>query len=413
MNRNILIGGAVLSVAIIGAFLWFFLLRPNLNNNDSVSQGTLEVGSSNTTGVSSNTPSINETEPLNIPEPSKASIFRIAEGPVTSATFVQTFNPTTTLARYVLQENGHVLDQPIDIPGSLARAVSNTTIPATARALWGAKGASLLMQYNDDTAIKTVSLIFPQATSSRSNSVLPVKIQFLPNNILDLAVSPDGKQIVYLLEGASGSEGYTANIDGSAAKKLFSFGLSELLVSWPTQNTILLGTKSNQLISGAIFSVDSKSGGIVPLIYGNGLTAIADRAFNAVVYQTASAGAASRSTYLHDLKKGTDVSLSFDPIPEKCTWSNTTTTTLYCAVSVQFVGASYLDLWHRGLASAADSLVSYVLLNNSDAEVVATPGSSDGGEASDILELAVSPDDKYLLFIKKGDRSLWGVRLTQ
>jgi hypothetical protein len=89
------------------------------------------------------------------------------------------------------------------------------------------------------------------------------------------------------------------------------------------------------------------------------------------------------------------------------------TTTLYCGSPVTYVDSTYLDKWHTGLASAADAVISFVPSQNAKTSAVAVPGSSDGGEQSDILEMTVSPDDKYLLFIKKGDRSLWGVRLTQ
>src|SRR3989344_9083519 len=48
-------------------------------------------------------------------------IFKIAEGPVAGATFIQTQNPTTTLARYAMADNGHVFDLGIDMPGAVAR----------------------------------------------------------------------------------------------------------------------------------------------------------------------------------------------------------------------------------------------------------------------------------------------------
>ena len=112
------------------------------------------------------------------------------------------------------------------------------------------------------------------------------------------------------------------------------------------------------------------------------------------------------------MQRGTDVALSFDPIPEKCVWGSLATSTLYCAAPLQRV-ANYLDQWHLGTVSVDDSVVSFTPANNTETNVLAVPGSSDGGVSSDILQLAVSPDEKYLLFVKKGDRSLWGVRLGQ
>ncbi|HEV8677722.1 MAG TPA: hypothetical protein VN701_02735, partial [Candidatus Paceibacterota bacterium] len=315
-------------------------------------------------------------------------------------------------ARYVLQENGHVMDQPIDVPGSLARAVSNTTIPGTQQVVWGNGGSSAFMQYVDSGTVKTVSLIFPTATTSKPAVDQPVEIQFLPDNATAVAVSPDGTQVAYLLQTASGSNGYVANIDGGNAKKLFSIGLKELLLSWPSAHVLLLSTKSAAGAPGMAFSVDAKTGTIVPLIYADGLTATADPSFAEIIYRAESDGAPG--AFLHNIKQGTDVPLSFSPIPEKCVWSNEATSTLYCASPIQYTPGNYLDLWHMGLSSAADSIISFMPSSLSlKTRAIAVPGSSDGGEQSDILELAVSPDGRYLLFITKGDRSLWGVRLPQ
>ena len=159
------------------------------------------------------------------------------------------------------------------------------------------------------------------------------------------------------------------------------------------------------------FSVDAKTGNITPLIYANGLTATADASFNSVLYRAETGDAPS--SYLHNVKQGADIPLSFSPIPEKCAWGNTATTTLYCGSPITYVDSTYLDQWHKGLASAADAIISFVPAQNARSSAVAVPGSTDGGVQSDILEMTVSPDDKYLMFIKKGDRSLWGVRLGQ
>lgn len=397
---------------IVGLLVWFLLLAPR-QTLVSVDQGSTSLGTSNTqsSGVSQTLPTdtTNQTTPIgNI---STQRVFKIADGPVTGATFTQTFNPTTTLARYVLQENGHVMDQPIDIPGSLSRAVSNTTIPGTASVVWGGRGSVAYMQYFDGGVVKTVSLKFPDAATSSRSVTKPVEIQFLPDNVVSLAVSPSGAQVAYLLANGSTGDGYVANIDGGNAKKLFSIGFSQLLLSWPSANTLLLITKSAAGTPGMAFSADVKTGNILPLIYAEGLSAVADALFKNVLYRAESGG--TPASYLHSMQNNTDIPLSFSPIPEKCAWGNLATTTVYCGSPIKYTDASYLDQWHLGAASAADAIISFVPSLNAKTNAVAVPGSADGGVQSDILEMAVSPDDKYLLFITKGDRSLWGVRLGQ
>lgn len=410
----ILIGVLVAAILLSFGLVWFVFLKPapaaKTGNTTTVGLGS---GTTKSVGTSPATTDTNTSQPLAGTQASKQKVFKIADGPVTGAAFIQTLYPTTTLVRYVLQENGHVLDYPLDTPGALPKAASNTTIPGTQKAVWGAHGQTLFLQYLDSDTVKTVSLLFPAATSSRS-SAKPPQIQFFPDTIRDLALSPDGQQAVYLLPAsARGVDGYIAKPDGSDAKKIFSLPLSEMLVSWPAAGTLLLTTRSAAQVPGMVFSADPKSGNVTPLIYAQGLTATANRSFTSIVYQTAAAGQAARHTYVHTVKSGTDAALSFDPIPEKCAWSETSTSTIYCAIPSRYIASSYLDLWHMGAASQSDTIESYTLGVLNRSHDVAEPGSADGGVASDIESLAVSPDDKYLLFVKKGDRSLWAVRLEQ
>ncbi len=294
----------------------------------------------------------------------------------------------------------------LDSAGAIPRALSNTTIPGSVRGTWADSGWSVILQYLDTGAIKSVYLGFPAATST---SGAPVQIKFLPDNILDLASSPDGKNIVYIVPNVAGSDAYVTKPDGTNGKKLFTLPFSQLLVSWPAPNTQLLWTKSAASVAGAAFSVNTSTGGVVPLLYAPGLTVGADRSFTHVLYQNTSG--AETNSYVHNTKTGEDKPLPFEPAPERCVWSKIASSTAYCATPVENAPAAYLDLWHKGAASVADTIVSYNFLTGGS-DIVTTPG-TDGGVTSDIAEMAISQDDRYLVFIKKGDRSLWGVRLTQ
>jgi hypothetical protein len=329
---------------------------------------------------------------------------------------MQATRPTTTVARFVMQQNGHVLDLAIDSPGAVARAVSNTTIPGASQVTWEMQNtaarqmaAGAVLQYLDGSTIKSVALIFPAASTTASSTMpAPGRIQFLPDNIRSLAASPDGLSLAYLVATQSGSDAYVARADGTSPKKLFSLPLSQVNISWPSAQAILAVSAAAMDVPGMAFSVNAVSGAVSPLLYAPGLTATADRGFNQVVYQSVTSQ--DHLTYTHNTKTNLDRPLSFDPIPEKCIWSRLQESTMFCAVPIAYTAPSYLDLWHQGAASAADSIVSYNLITGRT-EIVATPGSADGGVSSDIMQMALSADEKYLLFVSKGNRSLWGVRL--
>ena len=333
-------------------------------------------------------------------------IFKIADGPVAGATLIQITRPaTSTVARFVSQTNGHMSDLVLDSPGAVPKSVSNTTIPGISKVTWSEKGRGALLQYLDQNILKTVHFLLPAAASTTTS---PVRVQFLPEGIASLAVSPDSANIAYLVKTTDGSDGYTANPDGGSAKKLFSLPLSQASVRWPSAGTLLAQSAPAAGVPGVVFSIDAKTGATAPLIYAPGLTAMADRSFGYVIYQTADA---ERSTYVRNTKTGLAKPLSFDPLPEQCAFGSATSTTLYCSAPLAYVPPDYLDLRHKGTTNTALSIILFDLATGRST-IVASPGGTDGGEAADIAEMAISPDEKYLVYIRKGDRSLWAVRLT-
>jgi hypothetical protein len=398
-------GAAAVLAALILLVLFFSTQKPSTALQTSTGS---PFGTGNSIPISNTGDS--GAQATNIPQSGNGQVvFKIADGPIAGATLSQTSYPTTTVARYVLQNNGHIFQVPVNTPGAVPKAISNTTIPGFVRVWWVTGGNGLIGQYVDGGVVKTLYLGLPPQNATTTQ---PVKIQFLPQNITDLAPSPDGTQIVYLLRTASGVDGYTAAPDGTGGKRLFSFPLSEVLISWPSKNAILLQTKSGVGVPGGAFSIAVSSGAITPLVYAQGLTATANRSFSDVLYQTTSAEAPTRSTYAHNIKSGIDRPLSFDPFPEKCLWSALATSTAICASPLQYVAPNFLDLWHQGAASSPDGILSFDLTSGTS-DIIAIPGGSDGGVSSDIAQMALSPDEHYLLFVTKGDRSVWGVRLTQ
>lgn len=411
------IAGGVLFAALL---IWFFFLRsvPELEPAETAAPQTFNQSDVRVDpeGAGAAERDGNAVQERIVSPVSDTKIFKIADGPVAGAAFMQEARPTTTVARFVMQQNGHVLDLPIDSPGSVARAVSNTTIPSIARVAWALQNvggrevaAAAALQYIDSSTIKTVSLAFPAAATSTTAMRAPVRIQFLPNDVLDVAFSPDGNSVAYLLRTAAGADGYVARHDGTNPRKLFSLPLSQATLGWPSSGTLLAASKPAAGVPGVAFSISASSGAVSPVLYAEGLTATADPDFAYVVYQQTSQQL--RTSYAHNTETNLDRLISFDPIPEKCVWSRSSASLMYCAVPLAFVPPDYLNLWHQGTYAAADSLVSYDIITG-QTTIVAAPGGPDGGTVSDIAELAVSGDDRYILYVKKGERSLWGVRLV-
>lgn len=408
-NKIVLwVGGVVLALTAI-FLVWFFLLRStaSVSTNGTSSGGFTSIPDTTNTAPATTDTSPNQT--INTTATAAAQkIFKISDGPIVGATLMQTLRPTTTIARYIRQDDGHVFDVPLGVAGVVPRVVSNITIPGGQRAIWLEGGNAAIMQYVDDANIvKTVYLGFPAA--STTGKVLPTRIQFLPDNIIDIAGSPDGKSLAYLIKISGGSDGYIARSDGANSRKLFSLPLSQLLISWPSQTTIIAETRPAAGITGMAFSINAKSGAASQLVSAGGLTVTANPTFSTLLYQVSNG--ASLTSYLHDVKSGNNALLPVNPSPEQCLWSALNPSVVFCAAPKDTVPANYFDRWHQGLAASANAIFKiYTAVASQSA--VAVPGSTDGGVPSDILEMALSPDEHYLSYTTKGGRTLWGVLLN-
>jgi hypothetical protein len=407
------IGGTLMVVSLILA------LRGGATETPAPSTSVpgFGVGDNRSVTVAPSTP----TEQNAPAQPTAASgqqtIFQIASGAVAGATLIDLVGPvaTTTVARYVKQENGHVFEVSLDVPGALPRTLSNTTIPGVNQALWvGERGSGVILQYLSAGIIKSVYLGFAPATTTATTtpSSRPNKIQFLPDNLRGLAVSPNGARIAYLLQTSGGVAGYTAASDGSGSTQLFSLPLAQVTLTWPSANALLIVTKSARGVPGMAFSINTSSGLVTALMRAEGLTATANSAFSHLMYQIIPSAAATPASYARSIQTGREYQLRFAPYPDKCVWGVVATTTLYCASPIQEAPVNYLDLWHMGAGSMPDSIFVYDL-EVGDEMLLALPGSVDGGGSSDIVELELSTFERYLGFIDRSSRTFWGIKLEE
>jgi hypothetical protein len=413
--KKIIIGGALL-LAILGigfALVSIFLRSPastSQNNNPSFGEAGNVVGvvPSNLGGTATELPVFaSETGSTTNQQP----IFNISGGPAVAGILLLGGQPTTTISRFVMGDSGHVIDMPLDVPGAAPRIVANITVPGIERALFVAKGRGVLLQYLNESLLKTVYIPLPIAGAATSS--LAGGAHFLPDNIADIAVSPDGSQVGYLIRSGTGLVGYISKPDGSNTKKIFTLPLTQVVLSWPSIQTFVAESKSASGVPGITLTINAKTGAVSPLLYGAGLTLSANSAFSSLLYRTDNG--TSASLYRENIKTGAATlapvpSPLQSPLPEQCVWSTASSTLAYCAAPIGDPGVGYMDLFHQGLSSVATVLISINAVSGSVVPI-ATPGTKQGGQASDMIDLSLSPNEHYLSFIAKDDQTLWGVRL--
>lgn len=348
--------------------------------------------------------SVQSSSPVNFGVSTKGvpALVKLSDAPTAGGiAFLQNKSPAI---RFVEKATGHIFDY--SLRTSIIAEVSTTNVPSIAESLWSANALNAVLQYVDkDNAVNTYvgSLAPNQKTSGLST--IELKGQLLPDGVTAVAISPSGTKIFYLLPTVNGVDGYVATISGTKPTKIFSSALTEFLVSWPEEGTLLLNTKPAANVPGFVYKLNPSTGTLSQLLGGiNGLVAIMNPAGTQIAY-TDDTNALSILT----LQTGKVTNTSVQTFAEKCIWSRKQKSILFCAVPTSLTQDNYPDRWYQGLVSFRDNIMKLDTSSN-NTTIIATPYQS-YSQSIDATNLVLSPGEDYLVFTNKKDYTLWSLTL--
>ena len=240
-------------------------------------------GSVTEPGTGTNEPSNNPVSPLKRISNKSVAGFTVVTVQTTPLAAIRnlitkTSTPVATVAtpvvpvpaiRFLERGTGYIYDVTAD--GTGEKKITGTPIVRALDALFGDNGKAVLVRYikNDNQTVATFLGRIPEQTDE--DILSEVKGEFLPDNVLDLAVAPDGKSFLYLLATADGSVGLSMKTDGTAKKQVFTSPFSEWLLDFTT-GALTATTKASSGIPGYVYSIQ-KTGYFQKILGGvNGLT---------------------------------------------------------------------------------------------------------------------------------------------
>lgn len=416
----LIIGGVViLLIIIIFAILYFGKngsvgkqigkILPFGQVSDNVVNGNISA-TNNDTGANGNTGGTQE-RPL---------FLQLAKGPIAGATTVT--HDGKTYVRYVLRENGFIYD--VDPETGTSKQLTNTTIPKIYEASFGNSGNTVVLRYltKDELThldvIKTylANLNLPITDASTTDAVGTLEGNYLPDNISSLSISPDGKNLFYLLpipEGVSGTMVSLSSVP--SPKEVFRNSFSEWLPQLLNDGTIILTTKASAQVPGYAYRYDPKNGTLERIVREKlGLTTEGNPTGALVIYSENISGNPMFGIYdRKGFREEEGVAQHETPIPlttlpEKCAWG-TVHKVLYCG---SFSGAGYSDIpdsWYQGLVNFKDT---FWAINTDTTEITLLADPQDTLKKSfDVMMPFVDSDESYLFFTDKNDLSLWSMRI--
>lgn len=307
------------------------------------------------------------------------------------------------IVRYQERATGNIFE--IGAEGDGEKRLTNTTIPKVSEALWSKTGTALISRYlrDDSEVIESFSARVSPGASGAEGELAGT---FLPRDILDGAVSPDGTSFFYLTDTNGGVSGIKSDLAGNGRVKLWSSPLYEWLVSWPTSNKIYLLSKPSVFADGLLLSLDPQTG-VTSLVLRTipGLTALPNPVKPAVLFSASRE--ASISLLLLDTVTGVRTPLSITTFPEKCVW-NKGGDVFFCGVPKEIPTGSYPDVWYQGVIPFSDEVWS-VTLSGMANRIFDISGKR--GSPLDLTHPEISLDEKFLIFTDKVSGTLWSLQM--
>lgn len=307
--------------------------------------------------------------------------------------------------RYVARASGNIYQTFVDKIEE--RKFSDTPIPRVYEAYFGNKGESVIMRYlkaNDDTIETFVGTLPKELLGADTTENNEAKGSFLPNNVKDISMSPDGLKLFYLFESfnneTSSAIGVTLNLLNNKKVQIFDSPFTEWLSSWPNNNLLTFTTKPSANIPGYMYGINSLGKNFSKVLSDiDGLTTQGSPNGKMVLYSND-----SLALYIYDIDSRNSALLGIRTLPEKCVWSKVGDV-VYCAVPRSINSGEYPDSWYRGEVSFSDQLWK-VDVKTGNATMLLDPATITFEEI-DGIKLALSEKEDYLFFVNKRDSYLW------
>ncbi len=331
------------------------------------------------------------------------------------AGFVCTFpveTPETVLkeiVRFVAEGTSNIFDAFAD--SLQTTRLSATTIPRVQQAFFGDQGAQVFLrslEADNETIDTLIGKINEPVVGG--DSLPELSVFAMPKNIADLTISPDGKQIFYLLPTGGNLVGFTSDLDGKNQKKVFSSQFFGWLSQWATPTKLVFTIKATAYATGYAYTTDLTKGDFTKVVGPvSALTTLMSPNGQYLLYSKNTKNGPALT--LEDVSTNKTTNLGLYSLPEKCVWANDSAS-LYCAVpAVIPAGSVYPDSWYQGTVSFTDSFWYIDPTGNYDNRQLFSP-LSEGGEPTDGVRLRVDDKYRYLYFMNRDTNILWQYDLT-
>ena len=411
MKKSLTILIIVISILLLAFLGWYFLLRDKSIPAREAIFDILPFGSGEDMNVPALPPvDINgdgeDIEQLDEFGSPAANLFRISDIPVAGAVIFNRNN--RPIVRYVDRATGHIYD--VSLPTEENQdplekiKVTNNTLPKIYEAHFRSDGNAVLLRSlrDDSDVIENLSLAL---TPPQTNTLYMVSSTAIRGNISSVAVG-SGNTLFYALKDSSSI--VSSAFNGAGTRTLLNSPFTDWRLA-AAGNRLIAYTKASVAASGFAYNINTSNGAFTKILGPlNGLVVIPNTAGNRILYSYIENG---QTRLLANNSQGEIISeMTPATIAEKCVWSAKDINLVLCGSPANPIGPSEPDNWYRGVTHFSDRIWLFDT-NIQTAQILVEPKPTLGIDI-DVVELKLSPDEDYLIFINKTDLTLWALRLV-
>lgn len=403
-TRNYIVALGFLLLILVG-IIFYFILRsdigpfatPDTGSGTGALPNTGGTGGGGGSGGGDTTfpPKNSDGTPIDTPpltEDEVKRLVQISKDPVVGTTL------RDDELLYFKRGTGHIFTSPFDASRPEER-LTNFSIPNIMDASWSPSRAYTLVTALNETTVRRFWIHFTSTSTIESG--------FFPDDIMSPTFSHAEEKIAGIAKNGSSYNVVIASPQGKTPKTILQTTLPDLELSWISKTLLGLQTRSSAFIPSILQTVPAV-GGVASTVLADvrGLDVLWDTTSNRFLTLEVAGDGKRPALVLRDRRTPREgKELSFKTLPEKCVWSKTSTSTVYCAIPWSFGSEPVPDGWWKGKVAFDDS-VWKIDVNTGDASSVLEGGSFD------IIRPILSPKEDYFFFINKKDSMLWSLRLT-
>lgn len=322
---------------------------------------------------------------------------------------VEEFLATSTAIRFQERATGHVYDVFEFLKP--AQRVSNITVQKIYNSIFTNDKNIFLEQSlssNNEQIKTTLAHIFPAKpeTSTASSTEQSLTQSDISTGISDIVHLSKTNKILYAIHTPLGTDFYTSNVDRTSEEKRAHVYFSEFTIEPVNSTYALVQTKASAQAVGYSYLLDTTTGSLTKFLgnYAGLLTKVSPDLKSYLFSESARTQPIIR---IYSAQDNVTRQIGLATIPEKCTYSQTDNSILYCFGSMQYPSATYPDDWYKGKIALRDDLYKININDGTFSPIYIFNPS----EVFDVQKPSLSDNDHFIVFQNKNDLTLWSIDL--